>query len=80
MYQREKKQTRHKVLITTIPLGANTMIPTFLNRLEALLEIILCQHLQHLLRFGLDLLYNIKSSPLHLNFHLGKEKEEVSGG
>ena len=79
MYQREKTDTQ-EVLITTIPLGAYTTIPTFLPRLEALLEIILCQRLQHLLRFGLDLLYGVKSSPLHLNFHLGKEKEEATGG
>jgi hypothetical protein len=42
MYQREKKADTQKVLITTTHLGAHTMIPTFLPRSEALLEIILC--------------------------------------
>jgi len=79
MYQSEKKADTQKVLIATIPLGTHTTIPTFLPQLEALLEIISCR-LQHLLRFGLNLLYGVKSSPLHLNFHLGKEKEEATGG
>ena len=82
MYQKEKSTL--KVLITTIPfkvvpLGAYTTIPMFLPRSEAVLEVLLCQRLQYLLRFGLDLLYGVKSSPFQLDFHLGEE-EEVTGG
>jgi hypothetical protein len=54
------------------------MIPVCLPRSEAVLEALLCQRLQHLLRFGLDLLYGVKSSTLQLDFHLGEE-EEVTG-
>jgi hypothetical protein len=38
-----------------------------------------CQRLHHLVRFGLDLLCGVKSSPLKLDFHLGEE-EEATGG
>ena len=83
MYQKKKAETL-KVLIATVPfkvvpLGAYTTIPTFLPRSEAVLEVLLCQRLQHLLRFGLDLLYGVKSSGIQLDFHLGVE-EEVTGG
>ena len=79
----EKNQTL-KILIATVPfkavpLGACTAIPTFLPRSEAVLEVLLCQRLQHLLRFGLDLLYGVKSSGIQLDFYLGVE-EEVTGG
>jgi hypothetical protein len=39
----------------------------------------LCQGLQYLLRFGLDLLYGVKSSPFQLDFHLGEEEEVIGG-
>jgi hypothetical protein len=83
MYQKKKAETL-KVLITTVPfkvvpLGSYTTIPTFLPRSETVLEVILCQHVQYLLQFGLDLLYGVKSSSCQLDFHLGEE-EEVTGG
>jgi hypothetical protein len=80
----KKKADTIKVLIATVPfkvvpLGAYTTIPTFLPRSEVVLEVVLCQRLQYLLRFGLDLLYGVKSSPFQLDFHLAEE-EEVTGG
>ena len=80
MYPTEKKADKQKVIIATVPLGAYTTISTFLPRSEALLEIILCQRLQHLLLFGMYLLYGVKSSPRHLNFYLGKEEEDITLG
>jgi hypothetical protein len=72
----KKKADTLKVLIATVPfkvvpLGAYTTISTFLPRPEAVLEVLLCQRVQYLLRFGLDLLYGVKSSPFQLDFHLG---------
>ena len=76
----KKQADTFKVLIATVPfkvvpLVAYTTIPTFLPRSESVLEFVWCQHLQHLLRFGLDFLYGVKSSPLQLDFHLGKTKK-----
>jgi hypothetical protein len=64
--EKKKKPPHSEVLIATasfkeVPLGAYTMNPTFLPQSEAVLEVLLCQHLQYLLRFGLDLLYGVKS-------------------
>jgi hypothetical protein len=83
MYQKKKAETL-KVLIATVPfkvvpLGVYTTNPTFLPRSEAVLEVLLCQRVQYLLRFGLDLFYGVKSSPFQLDFHLGEEGE-VTGG
>jgi hypothetical protein len=83
IYKKKKADTL-KVLIANIPfkvvpLGAYTMIRTFLPRSEAVLEVLLCHRLQYLLRFVLDLLYGVKSSPFQLDFNLGEE-EEVTGG
>jgi hypothetical protein len=80
----EKKSRNTQSLIATVPfkvvpLGAYTTIPTFLPRSEAVLEVLLCQRVQYLLRFGLDLLNGVKSSSFQLDFHLGEE-EEVTGG
>jgi len=46
--------------------------------IEALLEVLLCHHLQLLLQFGLNLLCGVKYSPLQLDFHLG-EQQGVTG-
>lgn len=83
MYQNEKVDTM-KVLIATVPfkvvpLGAYTTIRMFLPQSEVVLKVLSCQHLQHLLRFSLDLLCGIKSTPLQLAFRLG-EGEEIPGG
>jgi hypothetical protein len=80
----EKKAETLKVLIATVPfkvfpLGPYTTIPTFRPQSEAVLEVLLCQRVQYLLRFGLDLLYHVKSSSFQFDFHLGEEEEVTEG-
>ena len=82
MHQEKKSDTqnpnRYRPLQSS-PVGSVHSDPNVSATMEAVLEVLLCQRLQHLLRFGLDLLYGVKSSGIQLDFHLGVE-EEVTGG
>lgn len=80
MYQREKKSRHTKSPHHYHTLGNVHIDPNVSATIGSSVGNHFVSRLQHLLLFGLDLLYGIKSSPLHLNFHLGKEKEEVTGG
>jgi hypothetical protein len=55
-----------------VPFSINTVILAGFPRLEALLEVILHQHLYDILQFGLDLFSSLKASPLELQFHSRK--------
>lgn len=83
VYQTKKIAT-FTVLIATVPfkkvlLAVYTAVPTFLPQLKAVLEVLFVSIFQHLLQFGLNLLYRVISSHLQLDFHHGEE-EEVTGG
>jgi len=53
-----------------VPFGIDTVIPVGFPRSEALLEVISCQRLHYVLRFGLDLFNALKTLPLEFQFHL----------
>lgn len=58
-----------------VPLGVYTAVPTFLPRLKVVLEVLCVSIFQHLLQFGLNLLYRVISSPLQIDFHHGEEEQ-----
>lgn len=77
----EKKSDSPKTQTITIPfkavsLRAYTMIPMFLLRSEAVLEVLLSQRFQHLLQFSLDLIYGVKPLSLQLDFHIREEEND----
>lgn len=60
------------------PLRSVCNDPNISAMIRAVLELLLCHHLQHLLQFGLSLLCSVKYLPLQLDFHFGEE-QEVAG-
>jgi len=78
----KRKVETLEVLIATIPIrvpfGAYTTIWTFLPHPEAVLKVLLCQRLQHLLRFGLNHSTVSYLRPINLIFIVGEKKKSRS--
>ena len=67
------------ITFKVLPFCTNTAVPGFLPCLEASLEVPFWNCVNYLLRFLLNLLYDVESPTLHLKLQLGKE-EKVTGG
>ena len=78
MYQQKKTRHTRSPNHQSNPLERVHHDPNLSATIEAVLKILLSQHLQYLLQFRLDLLYTVKSSPIQFDFHPGKE--EVTEG
>lgn len=66
------------ITFEVLPIGTLTLIPAPFPRSERLAEVIFCYRIQPCLRFFLDLVYGVKSSPFQFNFNCWEE-EEVAG-
>ena len=53
------------------PLRSYTPLPGPLTPLEGLLEALELEHVQHLLRWALDILYGVKTAAHQLEAHFG---------